>query len=121
MITKIGTVAIYVEDQQKAQKFWVEVMGFKVENIKDMGNEMSWLEVAPPNAETCLVIYPKAIMPDYTNRKPSMVFHCNEIEAFYETLKTKGVHFTMELTNLPWGKFASFLDEDGNEFGLKEA
>ncbi len=30
MITKIGTVAVYVEDQQKAKEFWVNKAGFEV-------------------------------------------------------------------------------------------
>jgi hypothetical protein len=31
----------------------------------------------------------------------------------------EGVAFKDELAELGWGKFASFLDEDGNEFGLR--
>src|ERR1700730_13428317 len=37
MITKIGTVGVYVEDQEKALKFWTEKVGFVEKDRKDMG------------------------------------------------------------------------------------
>jgi lactoylglutathione lyase len=119
MITKIGTVGVYVEDQGKALKFWTEKVGFVEKDRKDMGNGNFWLEVAPPNAESALVLYPKGLMPDFAELKPSIVFMCEDIDAFCAGLKQKGVQFEKELMNLGWGKFASFLDEDGNKYGLK--
>jgi predicted enzyme related to lactoylglutathione lyase len=38
---------------------------------------------------------------------------------FCHALKDKGVIFAKELSQMPWGKFASFLDPDGNEFGIR--
>ena len=32
-----------------------------------------------------------------------------------------GEAFAKELAQMPWGKFASFLDADGNEFGIRSA
>jgi lactoylglutathione lyase len=119
MITKIGTVGVYVEDQEKALKFWTEKVGFVEKDRKDMGNGSFWLEVAPPNAESALVLYPKGLMPDFPELKPSIVFMCEDIDAFCSGLKQKGVRFEKELMSLGWGKFASFLDEDGNKYGLK--
>lgn len=119
MITKIGTVAIYVEDQNKALTFWTEKVGFELRNNFDMGEGMTWMEVAPANAESCLVIYPRQLMTAYAERKPSIVFICDNIDKFCSTLKGNGVKFSKELSEMQWGKFASFLDEDGNEFGLK--
>lgn len=116
---KIGTVSIYVEDQKKALGFWTEKLGFQQRNNFDMGNGMTWMEVAPVGAESCLVIYPRQLMTDYEERKPSIVFTCDDIDGFCDVLKQKGVQFSKELSEMGWGKFASFLDEDGNEFGLK--
>ena len=119
MIKKIGTVGIYVEDQKKALSFWTDKVGFELRNNIDMGNGMAWLEVAPKGAESCLVIYPKQLMTNFEELKPSIVFICENIEQVCENLKEKGVHFSKELSEMGWGKFASFTDEDGNEFGLK--
>lgn len=119
MITKIGTVAIYVESQQSALDFWTKKVGFELRNNIDMGNGMTWMEVAPKGAESCLVLYPKQLMTNFAELKPSIVFICDNIEEFCAQMKENGVTFTKELSAMAWGKFASFLDGDGNEFGLK--
>jgi lactoylglutathione lyase len=36
MITRIATVAVYVEDQQAALKFWTEQVGFVVHRQEQM-------------------------------------------------------------------------------------
>ena len=37
-----------------------------------------WLEVAPPGAASALVLYPKAMMPDWETRRPSVVFEVED-------------------------------------------
>jgi lactoylglutathione lyase len=119
MIKKIATVGIYVDDQNKALQFWTKKAGFELRNNIDMGNGMTWMEVAPKGAESCLVIYPKKLMTNFAELKPSIVFNCENIEQVCADLKKNGVLFSKELAIMAWSKFASFKDEDGNEFGLK--
>ena len=64
MIQKIATAAVYVEDQQKAVAFWTEQVGFVVHREKPMGPVARWIEVGPPGAASCLVLYPKAMLGD---------------------------------------------------------
>ncbi|MBD0379828.1 VOC family protein [Paenibacillus sp. WST5] len=78
-----------------------------------------WLEVAPPGAESALVIYPKSMMKNYEELKPSIVFVCEDIQSTYDTMKANGVEFEGELSKMQWGTFATFKDEDGNTFLLK--
>jgi lactoylglutathione lyase len=120
MIKQIATVAIYVEDQQKAKTFWTEKVGFEVVADHPMGPNAFWLEVAPRGAETRLVLYPKAMMQDADSKKASIVFQCEDIMGTYEKLKANGVEFLSEPKEMQWGKFVQFKDEDGNEFLLKE-
>lgn len=119
MITKIATAAVYVEDQQKAKAFWSEKAGFEIRADHPMGPSASWLEVAPPGAESCLVIYPRAMMQGWESMKPSIVFQCDDIEGTYEQMKANGVKFLEAPNKMPWGTYARFADEDGNEFLLK--
>jgi lactoylglutathione lyase len=58
-------------------------------------------------------------MPQWAELKPSIVFHCDDIDGTCGALKQGGVKFEKELAEVPWRKFASFLDSDGNEFGLR--
>jgi lactoylglutathione lyase len=119
MIKHIATVGVYVENQPAAEKFWLEKLDFEVKNKKEMGNGLYWLEVGPKDAQTALVLFPRSLMPNYTELKPSIVFNTTDIDNTCATLKQRGVQFKDELANLGWGKFASFLDLDGNEFGLR--
>ncbi len=72
MIRKISTVAVYVEDQQKAKEFWTKKVGFEVMAEHPMGPNAFWLEVAPAGSESHLVIYPKSMMEGWENRKASL-------------------------------------------------
>ena len=119
MIQKIATVAIYVEDQEKALEFWRDRMGFEVRAQESMGKGGFWLEVAPKGAGSRLVLYPKSMMTNWQELKPSIVFECADIQATYESLKSKGVEFLDKPTKMSWGSSAQFRDTDGNEFLLK--
>jgi predicted enzyme related to lactoylglutathione lyase len=46
------------------------------------------------------------------------VLHTDNIEETCETLKARGVNLSKELSIEPWGKWAQFIDLDGNEFGI---
>ncbi|MFO6498379.1 MULTISPECIES: VOC family protein [Bacillus] len=119
MITNLGTVAVYVEDQQKAKDFWVNKAGFEVMAEHPMGPEAFWLEVAPQNAQTRLVIYPKSMMKGYEKMRASVVFECDHVFETYEKMKANGVEFKGKPEKMQWGTYAHFSDEDGNEFLIK--
>ena len=120
MITNIRTVGVYVSDQEAALHFYTEVLGFEVRADRSMGRQGRWLEVAPPGAQSRIVIYPKVIMQDWDRRKPSVVFGCQDIEAEYRRLSGLGVNFSQTPTMMKWGAFAIFTDPDSNEFVLAE-
>ncbi len=115
----IATVTIYVDDQERSLQFWLN-LGFELIEKKPMTNKHFWIEVAPKNAQTRLVLYPKELMEDYSERKASIIFQCN-VDKKYEYYKQKGVKFIEEPKQMPWGKFATFEDIDGNQFLLKDA
>jgi lactoylglutathione lyase len=118
MLGPIKTVGIYVEDQEKAVEFYTQKLGFEIRRSQPMGRHAKWIEVAPPGTQTCLVLYPKAMMSNWTELKPSVVFHCADVEATCRRLHVLGVRISMRPTLMAWGTFAKFLDLDGNEFGL---
>ena len=119
MITHIGTVAVYVTDQDAALKFWTDQVGFELRTERAMTESARWLEVAPPGAGSALVLYPTALMNDWQARKPSVVFVVDDIEGTCDRLARNGVTFSQALVDMAWGKFAAFLDTEGNEFGLR--
>lgn len=120
MIRAIATAAIYVEDQAQSLKFWTDQVGFTVQRSESMGPNGSWIEVGPEGAASCLVLYPKSMMEDWSERKPSIVFSCDDIDRTYEELAGRGVQFSQLPEEMAWGKFAVFEDQDGNWFGLRQ-
>ncbi|MDF2961860.1 MAG: Glyoxalase/bleomycin resistance protein/dioxygenase [Paenibacillus sp.] len=119
MIKHIATVGVYVDNQQKAITFWTEKAGFQVFRNQPMTPDASWVEVGPEGAQSALVLYPKAMMPNWEELKPSIVFHVEDIQQTYEAMKSRGVHFLEEPNPQPWGTYCRFQDEDGNEFLMK--
>jgi lactoylglutathione lyase len=121
MISKISTVGIYVDSQEKAKEFWVNKVGFEVKAEYAMGPRATWLEVGPKGAETALVVYPKSMMKNWKELKPSIVFVCEDIATVYQELSGKGVEFPMDPKEMQFGIFAQFSDEDGNTYGLRQS
>jgi predicted enzyme related to lactoylglutathione lyase len=111
-------VAVYVSDQAAARTFYVDKLGFTVRKEMPMTPEASWLEVAPAGEQSALVLYPRALMKDWQQRKPSIVFHCDDVEATVAELEAKGVLITDRPKTMPWGTYAQLADPDGNEFLL---
>jgi catechol 2,3-dioxygenase-like lactoylglutathione lyase family enzyme len=101
MITHIRGVSIYVDDQQRALDCYTNALGFELRRDEPVGPDARWIELAPPGAETVLVLYPKAIMSDWARRKPSLIFRCEDTEATYKELVAKGVTFTQEPRRMP--------------------
>ena len=86
MIAAIATAAIYVDDQTRSLEFWTEQVGFRVHRSLSMGPNAAWIEVGPDGAQSCLVLYPRAMMSDAAERKPSIVFTCENIEQTYQEM-----------------------------------
>lgn len=121
MITKLASQAIYVSDQAAAETFWKDKVGFEICAKVEMAPGKYWLEMAPPGAETQLVLYPKSMMKDWRERRSSIVFECDDVGATYAMLKHCGVKVGKPPQQVSWGKFSTFQDPDGNEFVIKSA
>ena len=108
MIQRIATVAVYVDDQDRAQEFWRDRVGLELRRRESMGS-----------AGSRPVLYPKSLMSDWANRKPSIVFECEDFQATFDAMNGRGGQFTEEPKKMAWGTYATFRDTDGNEFLLR--
>jgi predicted enzyme related to lactoylglutathione lyase len=121
MITRIKTQAVYVTDQDKALRFYSEALGFELRRDQAMGPGGRWLEVAPPGAQSCVVLYPRSMMKEWDRKQPSIIFACEDVHQTHQRLIARGVEFTQPPQEMPWGTFATFRDPDANEFVLSDA
>jgi len=134
MITRMNHVCVYVLDQESAYKFYVGKLGCRVHTDAPMGPGMRWLTVCPPD-QPDLEIALMAIREGMSLTKESAqhlkdlvrkgtfgfgVFECDNLEATYEELKSRGVEFTQPPRREPYGYEAVFKDDSGNWFSLGE-
>ncbi len=119
---KIYVTSIFVDDQEKALKFYTEKLGFIKKHDIPVG-EFKWLTVVSPespdgvelllepNDNPAAKTFQQAI---FEQGIPCTSFMVNDIQAEYERLKKLNVEFTMEPTNTGMTTVASFEDTCGN-------
>ena len=119
---KIQLTSIFVDDQDKALKFYVDVLGFVKKEDVPVG-EFKWLTVVSPdgpddielllepNDNPAAKTYQKAI---FEQGIPHTAFAVDDIHKEYERLKEQGVVFTMEPTESGPAILAIFNDTCGN-------
>lgn len=119
---KIKVTSIFVDDQDKALRFYTDVLGFAKKNDFSQG-PYRWLTVAPsadPNeVELQLALnnnpaaktYQEAI---FTQSQPAIMFFTDDIKGDYERVKSKGAEFTMAPTDVTGSTIAMLKDTCGN-------
>lgn len=120
---RIQVTSVPVGDQDKALKFYTEVLGFVKKRDIPVG-EARWLTVVSPEEPngTELLLEPNADYPAMKALKESLVrdgipytgFQVDDIQKEYERLKKKSVEFAMEPTNMGMTTVAVFDDTCGN-------
>ncbi|WP_124727976.1 VOC family protein [Staphylospora marina] len=119
---RIFLTSVFVDDQEKALRFYTEKLGFVKKNDVQAG-EYRWLTVVSPedpdgpelllepNRHPAAQEYQKKIQADGI---PAMMFSVADVHAEYERLKQLGVRFTMEPTNVAGATIAVLDDTCGN-------
>jgi predicted enzyme related to lactoylglutathione lyase len=119
---RIIVTSLFVDDQEKALKFYTEKLGFiKKEDIP--AGEYRWLTVVSPddNGGIELLLEPNVhpAAKEYQQRIasdgiPSTMFGVEDIHQEYDRLLQKGVEFTMKPTKAGEVTIAVFYDTCGN-------
>ena len=114
--------SVFVDDQDKALRFYTEVLGFVKKADFPVG-EFKWLTVVSPegsgeielllepNNNPAAKVFQKAI---YEQGIAATAFAVSDIQVEYEQLIKLGVRFTMELTKFEDTVLAVFDDTCGN-------
>ncbi|MFJ8260993.1 VOC family protein [Rummeliibacillus sp. NPDC094406] len=124
MISKVGQIMLYVNNQDEAKEFWTEKVGFSVISEEDNGQGMRWIEVAPTKeAETSIILHNKELIakmqPELNLGTPSLMFFSEKIDNLYSDLVKKNVTVG-EIVNMPSGRVFNFADSENNYFAVME-
>jgi predicted enzyme related to lactoylglutathione lyase len=117
-----------VDDQDKALRFYTDVLGFAKKNDFSNG-PYRWLTVASPeepdgvelqlalNNNPAAKAYQQAI---FQQNQPAIMFFTDDIKADYERIKARGAEFTMLPTDVTASTIAMLKDTCGNLVQLTE-
>jgi catechol 2,3-dioxygenase-like lactoylglutathione lyase family enzyme len=133
MIKRMSHTTIYVEDQDRALKFYTEKLGLTV-RTDAQADGFRWLTLgtpAQPDLEIVLMqpkpgfMFDEATVATMTElrRKGAFgagVFQTDDCKKTYAELKAKGVEFMSEPAEKPYGIEAVFRDDSGNWFSLTQ-
>ncbi len=119
---KIKLTSIYVDDQDKALRFYTEVLGF-VKKADFSRGPFRWLTVASPEepdgTELQLALNDNPAAKAYQQARfqqsqPGAMFFTDDVKNDYDRIKTRGAEFTMPPTEVPGATIAMLNDTCGN-------
>ena len=125
---KIKLTSVYVDDQDKALRFYTEVLGF-VKKADFSQGPFLWLTVASPeepegtqlqlalNDNPAAKAYQQAL---FQQGQPAAMFMTDDLQADYERMKARGAEFTMPPTSVTASKIARLNDTRGNLIQLTQ-
>jgi catechol 2,3-dioxygenase-like lactoylglutathione lyase family enzyme len=136
MLSGLSYVNVWVHDQDEALAFYTEKLGFELREdvtVPELGN-FRWLTVGVPGqAEVALTLMPVPGPPVFDEETQTtlqklvakgaaggLFFYVDDIQKTYEDFKSRGVEFTQEPVEQPYGIDAGFRDNSGNHFRMTQ-
>ena len=135
MLKQLTHVQVWVNDQEEALAFYTEKLGMELREdvtLPELGN-FRWLSVGIPGQDVSITLMaiPGPPVFDEATRDQirsllakgasgGLFFGTNDAQATYEELKSRGVEFTQEPTEQPYGIDAAFRDSSGNHFRVAQ-
>jgi len=119
---KIKVTTVYVDDQEKALRFYTEVLGFVKKTDFSQG-PYRWLTVTSPdepdgtelqlalNNNPAAKTFQQAL---FQQGQPAAMFYTDDLQADYERMKSGGAEFTMPPKDVTASKIAMLNDTCGN-------
>ena len=133
---RIATAQLWVNDQEEALAFYTEKIGMEVRmdvTLPELGN-FRWLTVGPPSQpDVAIVLMPIPGPPMMDGETASQVrdlmakgyagtvfLTTDDCRAAFSELSARGVEFSEQPEERPYGIDASFRDPSGNNLRLTE-
>jgi len=133
---RITTAQVWVHDQDEALAFYTQKLGMEVRadvSLPELG-DFRWLTVAPAGQPDISVVLmaipgPPVMDPETTEQVKTLMskgfagtifLATDDIDADYQELKSRGVEFTEEPEERPYGIDSAFRDPSGNSIRLTQ-
>ena len=125
---RIKLTTVHVDDQEKALRFYTDVLGFVKKTDFSQGS-YRWLTVVSPedpdgtelqlalNNNLAAKTYRQAL---FQQSQPAAMFFTDDVQADYEKMKARGAEFTMPPKDVTGSKIAILNDTCGNIIQLTQ-
>ncbi len=125
---KIKVTSVYVDDQEKALRFYTEVLGLAKKADFSQG-PYRWLTVASPeepdgtelqlalNNNPAAKAYQQAL---FQQSQPAIMLFTDDIKGDFERIKARGAEFTMPPTDVTGSIITMLNDTCGNRIQLTQ-
>ena len=137
MLNQLTAVNVWTQDQDEALAFYTDKLGMEVRDdvtVPEMGN-FRWVTVGPPGQpDVALALLaipgPPVFDADTAQQVKTVVakgaagglfFSTDDCQATYEEFRSRGVEFSDEPSQRPYGIDAAFRDPSGNQIRIIEA
>jgi catechol 2,3-dioxygenase-like lactoylglutathione lyase family enzyme len=118
MDLSLDLVTVPVADVDRAKAFYVDRVGFTVEQDHRVDEDHRFVELVPPGS-SCSI----ALTTGYIDSPPGSLqgvqVDVGDIEEAHAFLRDRGVEVSAVQT-YPWGRFCFFSDPDGNGWSVHE-
>jgi predicted enzyme related to lactoylglutathione lyase len=122
-IKKLANVIIPVADQDLELQFYTEALGLEKRADEPFGDGNRWIEVAPPGADTPIVICPPGPGLTPGGKDTGISLETDDIDAYHAQLKDHGVDVDAEVSRFGDAVPPLFWlrDPEGNTLMVVEA
>ena len=111
-------LSVPVSDPQRSKRFYQDVLGFSLIREEAMGQNMTWIQLAPPGQAVTI-----ALVTWFEQMKPGglqgVMVNTKDIDAEHALLQSRGLKIG-NIEQQPWGRYAMFADPDGNGWILRQ-
>ena len=124
MRRRLGAVALVVPGYDVALAFYVGVLGFELRSDEDMGQGKRWVTVAPPGAETALLLAraatgaQAAAVGNQTGGRVGFFLETDDFDRDHAAMHAAGVVFEEAPRDTSYGRVAVWRDPFGNRWDL---
>lgn len=126
MKRQLALTTFLARDYDDAIAWFTDALGFKVRQDKDMGGGKRWVEVAPSDGGSGLLIakaanaQQDAAVGNQAGGRVLFFLHTDDFARDYHAMLAKGVHFVEEPRDEDYGRVVVFTDLYGNKWDLIE-
>jgi predicted enzyme related to lactoylglutathione lyase len=111
-------VTVPVSDVDRAKAFYVDGMGFNVDQDARVNDELRFVQLTPPGSP-CSIAIGEGISSKEPGSIEGLQIVVHDIEAAREQLVSRGLEVT-EIQEYPWGRFVFLEDPDGNGWSIQQ-